>query len=69
MPRSRSQSTNRPGRRHLLVLADQYRLHTTSIDKQEADEPLLTPASRLTALNAGTVTIPLGPKRLFTAPK
>jgi hypothetical protein len=37
------------------VLADQYGLHTTSIDKQEADEPLLTPASPLTALNAETL--------------
>jgi hypothetical protein len=45
------------------MLTDQYGLHAISIDEQEADEPLLTLASLLTALNAGTVMLPLGPKR------
>jgi hypothetical protein len=45
------------------MLTYQYGLHALSIDEQEIDEPLLTLASTLTALNTGAVKPPLGPER------
>ena len=45
------------------MVTDQYGVHVLSIDEHEAEEPLLTLARTLTALNTGTVKPPLGPKR------
>ena len=45
------------------MVTDQYGFHALSIDEHEADEPLLTLTSTLTALNTGAVKPPLGPER------
>ena len=45
------------------MVTDQYGFHALSIDEHEADEPLLTLTSTLTALNTDTVKPPLGQKR------